>query len=185
MSGDDHVLVCPAPWVHKGRLFPGLPAMCVDQQKYEVNWAPPESECQPKPTEASSLREMPDPVFPPAHHIPNFSADLDMDTQRQLEEQIAHEILLLSQKLANLQARYGARRVVHDNTKPAVLSCPQTPLLLDNPTTQRDGKCSNASAPSMNEDHSQQRPATSSRSVTHRQPDSRCQVSEAVILFQI
>lgn len=180
-GGDEHVLVCPAPWVHKGRIFPGVPAMCVDQQKYEVNWAPA-PECgaaQPKPTDE---HEMPDPVFPPAHHASNFAADLDMDNQRQLEEQIAHEILLLSQKLANLQGRYGARRVATDNAKPAVLSCPQTPLLLDN----RDVKCNSARiAPnqSMNDDTSQLRPATSSSSrASHRQSESRYPV---MLLYEI
>lgn len=191
ISGDE-VLVCPAPWVHKGRIFPGVPAMCMDPKEYGsmgVNWArESQSEAgQPKPIdlkpeESSTGREMPDPVFPPAYcsnRAPNFAADLDMDIQRQLEEQIAHEILLLSQKLANLQTRYGARRVVNDNsTKPAVLSCPQTPLLLDNPM-QRDAK-SNARAPSISHTLNEEtRPATSSSSrSTHKQLDSRSQLEE-------
>lgn len=176
ISGND-VLVCPAPWVHEGRIFPGTPAM-------GVNWAPESpSEMQPRQKLEESHRcEMPDPVYPPAHCsncTSNFPADLDMDTQHHLEEQIAHEILLLTQKLANLQARYGARRPVYNNTKPAVLSCPQTPLLLDNTIgSQKDVK-SNPRAPSISqsmksEDSVQPRPATSSSSrIIHRQPDSR------------
>jgi hypothetical protein len=77
--------------------------------------------------------------------------------------QIAQEILLLSQKLANLQARYGARRPVDNNTKPAVLSCPLTPLLLDI-TQERDGK-SNPRAPST------------SRITQKQQPESRSVIS--------
>lgn len=178
-GGDDHVLVCPAPWVHKGRIFPGVPAMCVDQQKYEVNWAPAAPKCGAQPKE-NEEHEMPDPVFPPAHHASNFAADLDMDNQRQLEEQIAHEILLLSQKLANLQGRYGARRVATDNAKPAVLSCPQTPLLQDN----RDVKCNSARiAPNHQIDDTSQRPATSSSSrASHRQSESRYPI---MLLFEI
>jgi hypothetical protein len=105
--------------------------------------------------------QMPDPVYPPGH-CNGITDDLDMETQRHLEEQIAQEILLLSQKLANLQARYGARRPVDNNTKPAVLSCPLTPLLLD--ITRRDGK-SNPRAPST------------SRITQKQQPESRSVIS--------
>lgn len=185
---DKDVLVCPAPWVHKRRIFPSVPAMCVDQQKYESmekNWAlDSQNEGQPIPNEKldkNSLSEMPEPVFPPPHcnnQSSNFSGDVEMDTQRQLEEQIAHEILLLSQKLANLQARYGTRRLTHDNTKPAVLSCPQTPLLLDNP---KYNACIPSINQSMNEDSCQQpRPTTSSssRSTTHKHLNSRSQLED-------
>ena len=178
MSGDD-VLVCPAPWVHEGRIFPGTPAM-------GVNWAPAsQSDNQQRQNaklEENPYCEMPDPVYPPAHCsncTSNFSADMDMDSQHRLEEQIAHEILLLSQKLANLQARYGARRPVHYDTKPAVLSCPQTPLLLDNTIGSQKVVKSNPCAPSMSqnmrtEDSFQPRPSTSSSSrVVFRLPDSR------------
>ncbi|KAG0624113.1 hypothetical protein M758_3G225300 [Ceratodon purpureus] len=176
ISGND-VLVCPAPWVHEGRIFPGTPAM-------GVNWVPEglsdSQQRQNAKLEESHRCEMPDPVYPPAHCSNcNFSADMDMDTQHHLEEQIAHEILLLSQKLANLQARYGARRPVHNNTKPAVLSCPQTPLLLDNTIgSQKDVK-SNPRAPSISQsmksdDSIQRRPATASSSrFINRQSDPR------------
>lgn len=92
------------------------------------------------------IYHIPDYVYPSAH-CNSFANDLDMETQRHQEEQIAQEILLLSQKLANLQARYGARRLPAPNegTKPVVLSCPLTPLLLD--TTRKDVK-SNPRAPS-------------------------------------
>ncbi|XP_024363058.1 uncharacterized protein [Physcomitrium patens] len=196
IPGDD-MLMCPAPWVHNSRIFPGVPAMCVSQppkfHSVGVNYTSETSKkdhtSQPKQNQDKleaepHLPEMPDPVYPPAHcnnQTSSFVTDLDMNTQRQLEEQIAHEILVLSQKLANLQARYGTRRPVHNNSKPAVLSCPQTPLLLDNTQgSRRDVKTCKPRAPTAGqcvkgEEAVHPQPGMSTSRYTHRQqPDSRC-----------
>jgi hypothetical protein len=53
---------------------------------------------------------------------------LENDIQRDIEDEISKEILHLSQTLANLQARYGAQRML-DHSLPAVLNCLVTPVL--------------------------------------------------------
>ncbi|XP_024363562.1 uncharacterized protein [Physcomitrium patens] len=148
----DDVLMCPAPWVYEGRFFPGTPAM-------GVNWV---SDCisegQPRQSSSEKLEEsyshkIPDPVYLSAHCntcSTDYSPDLDVDTQRHLEEKIGHEILLLSQKLANLQAQCGTRRPVHSNTKPAVLNRPQAPPLdVNMRRTQRDPKSASSRTSSI------------------------------------
>ncbi|KAG0627390.1 hypothetical protein M758_2G197400 [Ceratodon purpureus] len=69
------------------------------------------------------------PLHAPGHSTKeSLEADLEDDIQRDIEDEISKEIMHLSQKLANLQARHGAQRLL-DGSLPAVLSCPVTPVL--------------------------------------------------------
>ena len=58
----------------------------------------------------------------------NVEADLEDHIEREIEDEISQEILNLSQKLATLQAKLGAKRV-KNGSMPAVMSCPVTPVL--------------------------------------------------------
>ena len=72
-------------------------------------------------------------------------AELEEDIQREIEAELKKEISLLSQKLAVLQARHGAQRMV-EGPLPAVLSCPVTPVL-----TPRDSKETNVQGSNLNQ----------------------------------
>lgn len=72
-------------------------------------------------------------------------AELEEDIQREIEAELKKEISLLSQKLAVLQARHGAQRMV-EGPLPAVLSCPVTPVL-----TPRDSKETNVQSSNINQ----------------------------------
>ena len=71
-------------------------------------------------------------------------AELEEDIQREIEAELKKEISLLSQKLAVLQTRHGAQRMV-EGPLPAVLSCPVTPV-----RTPRDSKETNVQTSNIN-----------------------------------
>jgi hypothetical protein len=83
-------------------------------------------------------------IISPMHlkkmNIADVEAELEAEIQGQLEEEIGKEILILSRKLANLQARYGGKRMLKRGFKAAVLSCPETPLLLEASHLQNEGR---------------------------------------------
>jgi hypothetical protein len=83
-------------------------------------------------------------IISPMHlkkmNIADVEAELEAEIQGQLEEEIGKEILILSRKLANLQARYGGKRMLKRGFKAAVLSCPETPLLLEASNLQNEGR---------------------------------------------
>lgn len=146
--------IFPGRWVRKGiQTFDAVSRNRWDNRNHQAPGSGPSLTTDDKGVEQFKSHEnsergdqdgLPQPITPPLllkvkTCSSNGETDLDAENQRQLEEEIAREILVLSQKLANLQTRYGVRRAVQSGSKLAVLSCPQTPLLLEK-CLQKDGK---------------------------------------------